>query len=45
MERLAYWIKNVIKMNKRNCRCFCPICEYFEMCREDCSDVVERNTG
>lgn len=35
MERIVYWLKNVLKKNMRNCVCFCPVCRYFEICRED----------
>ena len=40
MTRIGYWIKELIT-NKKDCRGFCPTCEYYKDCREDESAVME----
>ena len=34
MKKFFYWVKKTI-CKKKDCRCFCPMCEYYEKCRYD----------
>lgn len=34
MKKITFWIKKNIKKN-RKCKCFCPNCEYYEICKND----------
>lgn len=40
MERYIYWIKELIT-NKKDCRGFCPMCEYYNNCKEDEATKME----
>lgn len=35
IEKWKYWIYKILGKKKKQCRCFCVTCEYYEMCKED----------
>ncbi len=35
MERIFYWLKKSFNFNWRHCNRFCPMCEYYETCKND----------
>ena len=35
MNRLMFWIWKGLKSSRRNCRCFCMTCPYYDKCSRD----------
>ena len=35
MNRLMFWIWKNLKSSRRNCRCFCMTCPYYDKCSHD----------
>ena len=43
MEKLKYWISNIMGRGDNYCRSFCPGCKYFEICKADKSEGGNAN--
>jgi hypothetical protein len=35
MERLRFWIRKILHGKSWRCRCFCPTCPHFHLCRHE----------
>ncbi len=35
MKRILFWMKKIVKGNVKYCKSFCPMCEYYEQCKDD----------
>ena len=34
LEKWKLWIDKILGKRKMQCRCFCVMCEYYEVCKE-----------